>query len=248
MGAAFRTSSCRRKRRRRFALPAHSKARAPVHRLTRERPILECGGKRSATPLSDGCCVQNLLMPPKAPSPLRSAGALQSARTRSPVDPRTAHFGVRWQAQRDTAFARVGRSEPPHAAESARTSSQMHFHSYVDRLFITMNESPDPDSRPSAPQTPWPHAPLHQLSQRGTYFVTVGTYRKQHHFRGAARLGVPASRSADGGGGIRLADGSLGGVFQSLSFCRPFSGHGGGRGRFVADARWVARTDGQMVE
>ena len=40
------------------------------------------------------------------------------------------------------------------------------------------------------PRTPWPHAPTHQLSQRGTYFVTVGTYLKAHHFRGAERLRV----------------------------------------------------------
>jgi putative transposase len=38
--------------------------------------------------------------------------------------------------------------------------------------------------------TPWPHAPLHQLSLRGTYFVTAGTYRKEHHFRGDTRLNV----------------------------------------------------------
>jgi putative transposase len=36
----------------------------------------------------------------------------------------------------------------------------------------------------------WPHAPVHRLSENGTYFVTVGTYRKEHHFRGAERLGV----------------------------------------------------------
>ncbi len=40
------------------------------------------------------------------------------------------------------------------------------------------------------PKTPWPHAPTHQLSERGTYFVTVGTYLKQHHFRSRERLGV----------------------------------------------------------
>ncbi len=39
-------------------------------------------------------------------------------------------------------------------------------------------------------KTPWPHAPLHQLSQAGTYFVTVGTYLKLHHFRGPNRLAV----------------------------------------------------------
>ena len=40
------------------------------------------------------------------------------------------------------------------------------------------------------PKTPWPHAPTHQLSQRGTYFVTGSTYQKAHHFRGAKRLRV----------------------------------------------------------
>ena len=41
------------------------------------------------------------------------------------------------------------------------------------------------DQRP-----PWPHAPSHQLGQRGTYFLTAATYHKQHHFRGANRLAV----------------------------------------------------------
>ena len=40
------------------------------------------------------------------------------------------------------------------------------------------------------PDTPWPHAPAHLLSETGTYFVTAGTYRKEHHFRGAERLAV----------------------------------------------------------
>lgn len=35
---------------------------------------------------------------------------------------------------------------------------------------------------------PWPHAPAHHLSEKGTYFVTSSTYRKEHHFRGAKRL------------------------------------------------------------
>ena len=39
-------------------------------------------------------------------------------------------------------------------------------------------------------KTPWPHAPLHKLTERGVYFVTVSTYTKQHHFRGPKRLGV----------------------------------------------------------
>jgi putative transposase len=40
------------------------------------------------------------------------------------------------------------------------------------------------------PKTPWPHAPTHQLSQGGTYFVTSATCEKGHHFRGAKRLRV----------------------------------------------------------
>jgi hypothetical protein len=39
-------------------------------------------------------------------------------------------------------------------------------------------------------KTPWPHAPMHQLSGQGTYFVTASTYQKAHHFRGAKRLRV----------------------------------------------------------
>jgi len=34
----------------------------------------------------------------------------------------------------------------------------------------------------------WPHAPLHRLSQHGTYIVTAGTLHKQHLFRGSQRL------------------------------------------------------------
>jgi len=37
---------------------------------------------------------------------------------------------------------------------------------------------------------PWPHAPAHQLSRQGTFFVTARTYDAQHYFRGADRLAV----------------------------------------------------------
>jgi REP-associated tyrosine transposase len=43
----------------------------------------------------------------------------------------------------------------------------------------------------TAPQKiSWPHAPLHELSARGTYIVTAGTYQKAPHFRTRARLQV----------------------------------------------------------
>ena len=44
--------------------------------------VLECGGKRSATPLSNCLCSS---LHPKAPLSLRSAGALQKARAMSSV-------------------------------------------------------------------------------------------------------------------------------------------------------------------
>jgi putative transposase len=34
----------------------------------------------------------------------------------------------------------------------------------------------------------WPHAPLHRLSEQGTYLVTAGTYLKEHYFGTADRL------------------------------------------------------------
>jgi putative transposase len=36
----------------------------------------------------------------------------------------------------------------------------------------------------------WPHAPTHQLSESGAYFVTAGTYLKAQHFRTPQRLEV----------------------------------------------------------
>jgi putative transposase len=40
------------------------------------------------------------------------------------------------------------------------------------------------------PRTAWPHAPIHKLADSGTYFVTCGTYNKEHYFGGSSRLGV----------------------------------------------------------
>ncbi|MDF9826431.1 putative transposase [Ereboglobus sp. PH5-10] len=36
----------------------------------------------------------------------------------------------------------------------------------------------------------WPHAPEHRLREAGTYFVTAGTYNKQHYFQEPQRLDV----------------------------------------------------------
>ena len=57
----------------------------------------------------------------------------------------------------------------------------------------TIVSRPTPDQSCQMPQgaIPWPHAPTHQLSEVGTYFVTAGTYLKAHHFRTPERLDVP---------------------------------------------------------
>jgi hypothetical protein len=47
-----------------------------------------------------------------------------------------------------------------------------------------------PEERPAqlSVQRDWPHAPLHRVSEQGTYIVTGSTYEKAHYFRGADRL------------------------------------------------------------
>ncbi len=37
-------------------------------------------------------------------------------------------------------------------------------------------------------QIPWPHAPVHKLSEQGAYIVTAGTLYKAHYFREPERL------------------------------------------------------------
>jgi len=43
-------------------------------------------------------------------------------------------------------------------------------------------------TRPAKPARDWPHAPIHRLTESGTYMVTTGTYQKLHVFQEAERL------------------------------------------------------------
>jgi len=45
-------------------------------------------------------------------------------------------------------------------------------------------------SPPDNDRIPWPHAPVHRLTQHGIYFVTAATMHKAHHFRSRERLEV----------------------------------------------------------
>lgn len=51
--------------------------------------------------------------------------------------------------------------------------------------------NPDPNGQSEVSMLPsWPHAPMHQLSEAGTFFVTAGTYNKQNYFNNSQRLSV----------------------------------------------------------
>ena len=64
-----------------------------------------------------------------------------------------------------------------------------HLNLTAGKTIVPRSSSDQPRLMP-ARGTPWPHAPTHQLSGPGTYFVTVGTYLKEHHFRSPERLDV----------------------------------------------------------
>src|SRR4029077_10173394 len=59
-----------------------------------------------------------------------------------------------------------------------------------NRKSVVFKRHSDHSHRMSEPATTWPHAPTHQLSTGGTYFITAGTYAKAHHFRSPRRLDV----------------------------------------------------------
>lgn len=45
-----------------------------------------------------------------------------------------------------------------------------------------------PAQRALAHHKDWPHAPVHRISEQGTYIVTASTLHKEHFFRGEERL------------------------------------------------------------
>jgi putative transposase len=49
-------------------------------------------------------------------------------------------------------------------------------------------ETPPASSNEVLFKRPWPHAPVHRLSENGVYFVTAGTLDKRPFFRGDTRL------------------------------------------------------------
>src|SRR5690348_17024590 len=50
----------------------------------------------------------------------------------------------------------------------------------AERLLLAVPTAPAAGAFPA--QRDWPHAPLHRLSDQGTFIVTAGTYNKEHYF------------------------------------------------------------------
>ncbi len=64
----------------------------------------------------------------------------------------------------------------------------------IERVFeqftppVSNNDPPPSQDSPGTSARDWPHAPVHRLSEHGTYIVTTGTLHKEHLFRGPERL------------------------------------------------------------
>src|SRR6202011_4679721 len=57
----------------------------------------------------------------------------------------------------------------------------------VERFLASLSASRETSPSP-VPTGDWHHAPLHRISEEGTYLVTAATLAKAHVFRGAERL------------------------------------------------------------
>jgi len=71
-----------------------------------------------------------------------------------------------------------------------KTTSSNNFQAARKKYSHTAGPNSSPSHNPGKRKIPWPHAPTHMLAASGTYFVSAGTYLKQHHFRARQRLSV----------------------------------------------------------
>lgn len=64
--------------------------------------------------------------------------------------------------------------------------------SAIDRFLDSLSIQTAPvNPQPLSPEiNDWPHAPVHRLSETGTYFVTASTLGKAHLFRDGERLSM----------------------------------------------------------
>ena len=124
----------------------------------------------------------------------------------APISP--TRYGVRWQSAAPTPLSAM--NEPTKPSNPATAPDNV-----VRRVVKEEQNEMKPSNPPTAPanpaasdapvthkaasplrsaaalhKTPWPHAPVHRLSEGGVYFVTAATYLKAHHFRRRERVQV----------------------------------------------------------
>ncbi|MHB8973960.1 MAG: transposase [Pirellulaceae bacterium] len=78
-------------------------------------------------------------------------------------------------------MSRISRLSPMQVEEVERTVARLEVLAAQQR-----GEKESGDESPHSKD--WPHAPLHRLSEKGTFMVTAGTLGKEHFFRDAKTL------------------------------------------------------------
>jgi putative transposase len=76
---------------------------------------------------------------------------------------------------------RIARLTPLQVQEVERTVARL------EAITARLNGEKEDGTEP-ARSLDWPHAPLHRLSEKGTYIVTAGTLGKEHFFRDVESL------------------------------------------------------------
>ena len=89
-----------------------------------------------------------------------------------------------------------------------------------DSAIESRTNTVDTSSTPLVPaHKDWPHAPVHRLSEHGTYIVTASTHHQQHFFRGSESLTLLEDKLLELEAARRHSR-SLGRVLESLPFRR----------------------------
>jgi len=151
---------------------------------------MECG---DLSPLSPGD-----LSPAKAPMPGdKSPGPKscdQSQHSTTSLPPRSRETDAALECG-DLSPLSAGDLSPSNAPTPSDAPPSANACGLADKSAIKQSGDKSPHSTPATPSAspphskmPWPHAPVHKLSEHGVYFVTAGTLHKVHVFRDAERL------------------------------------------------------------
>ena len=151
----------------------------------------------TARGLTPPCCAPSSPQPSERPTPPDNRPAFASPiPTRLAMPPKrrrqtaALHGASRGATVSTNASRQIPRTPIPSLRTHAPHQPKRRSWRFSTRKFFSFPRSPHPLHPMLETKIPWPHAPLHRLAVQGTYFVTVGTYRKRHRFRGNQRLSV----------------------------------------------------------